>query len=433
MEIKMKRFLNLFILLFVIHSLTYSQTESELLKHLKSLKELSEITAVRVDTTYKEGYEILITQPLDHKNPAGKTFTQRLFISHSDFSKPMVIVTEGYSANRNYKSEPARLLDANQIIVEHRYFGKSVPGKIDWQYLNIEQAANDHHKIVQLFKKLYKGKWINTGVSKGGQTTLYHRYFFPEDVDASIPYVAPVNLAQEDPRIYIFLNSVGTAECREKIKNFQRAFLSKRDEVRTLLMKDAEQNQIRFAWDYDFVLEYMTLEYSFAFWQWGQTKCEDIPGPDAGAEELYNHMKQSNPLYFFTEQAMSDFGPFYVQAYNQVGYYGYDLSPFKDLLTEIKDGSNKMLVPEGAEINFDCSALQNVNTWLQKHANNILYIYGGNDTWSATSIQLLGENNSVKMVKKGGAHGTNIGSFDGEEKEMIYSTLEKWLGVQIKR
>lgn len=429
----MKRFFNLFILLFVIHSLTFSQTESELLKHLKSFKELSEITAVKVDTTYKEGYEILITQPLDHMNPAGKTFTQRLFISHSDFSKPMVIVTEGYSANRNYKSEPARLLDANQIIVEHRYFGKSVPGEIDWQYLNIEQAANDHHKIVQLFKKLYTGKWINTGVSKGGQTTLYHRYYFPEDVDVSIPYVAPVNLAQEDPRIYIFLNSVGTAECREKIKIFQRAFLSKRDEVRTLLMKDAEQNQIRFAWDYDFVLEYMTLEYSFAFWQWGQTKCEDIPGPDASAEELYNHMKQSNPLYFFTEQAMKDFGPFYVQAYNQVGYYGYDLSPFKDLLTEIKDGSNKMLVPEGAEIRYDCSALQNVNTWLQKHANNILYIYGENDTWSATSIQLLGENNSVKMVKKGGAHGTSIRNFEGREKELIYSTLEKWLGLQIKR
>lgn len=429
----MKRFLNLFILLFIIHSITFSQTESELLKHLKSFKELSGITAVRVDTTYKEGYEILITQPLDHKNPSGRTFTQRLFISHSDFSKPMVIVTEGYAANRNYKSEPARLLDANQIIVEHRYFGKSVPEKIDWQYLNIEQAANDHHKIVQLFKKLYTGKWINTGVSKGGQTTLYHRYFFPGDVDVSIPYVAPINLAQEDPRIYIFLNSVGTEECREKIKSFQRAFLSKRDEVRILLMKDAEQSQTRFAWDYDFVLEYMTLEYSFAFWQWGQTKCEDIPGPDASAEELYIHMKQSNPLYFFTEQAMQDFGPFYVQAYNQVGYYGYDLSPFKDLLTEIKDGSNKMLVPEGAEIKYDCSALQNVNTWLQKHANNILYIYGGNDTWSATSIQLLGENNSVKMVKKGGAHGTNIRSFEGEEKELIYSTLEKWLGVQIKR
>ncbi|MFA7229201.1 MAG: hypothetical protein WC061_09205, partial [Melioribacteraceae bacterium] len=65
--------------------------------------------------------------------------------------------------------------------------------------------------------------------------------------------------------------------------------------------------------------------------------------------------------------------------------------------------------------------------------NNIIYIYGGNDTWTATSIQLLGENNSIKMVKKGGSHGTRISSFDGEQKEKIYRTLETWLGLQIKR
>lgn len=429
----MKRYLNFFILILFVYSISYSQTETELFKKLKSFKEIANIQPVRVDTTYKEGYEILITQPVDHKNPKSKKFTQRIFLSHIDFSQPMVFVTEGYSANRNSKTELSRILGVNQIIVEHRYFGKSVPENLDWKYLTIEQAANDHHKIVELFKKLYTGKWVNTGVSKGGQTTLYHRYFFPNDVDVSVPYVAPINLAQEDPRIYMFLNSVGTEECREKIKKFQRAFLTKRDEVRTLLMKDAEQQNIQIAWDYDFVLEYMTLEYSFAFWQWGQTKCEDIPSPDASAEELYNHMKASNPLYFFTEQAMKDFGPFYVQAYNEVGYYGYDLAPFKDLLVEIKDGSNIMLVPEGAKVEYNCSSLQKVNTWLQKEASNILYIYGGNDTWSATSIQLLGENNCVKMVKKGGAHGTNIRSFEGEEKELIYSTLKNWLGLKVNR
>jgi hypothetical protein len=429
----MRRLVNLLLLFFFITTVVFTQTESELLKQLKSYKEIAEVKPIKVDTTYKEGFEIMFKQPLDHKNSKAGEFTQRIYLSHSDLSKPTVLVTEGYAANRNYKSEPARIIDANQIIVEHRYFGKSVPANADWKYLNIEQAANDHHRIVQLFKKIYKGKWINTGVSKGGQTTLYHRYFFPDDVDVSIPYVAPINIAQEDPRIYMFLNSVGTDECRKKIKDFQRAFLSKRDEVRTLLMNDAEHQNIRFAWDYDFVLEYMTLEYSFAFWQWGNTKCEDIPLPDANAETLYKHMVASNPLYFFTEQAMKDFGPFYFQAYNEIGYYGYDLLPFKDLLTEIKDGSNIMLVPENAKVEYNCEPIQKINTWLQKKANNILYIYGGNDTWSATSVQLLGENNSIKMVKKGGSHGTNIRSFQGEEKELIYSTLEKWLGISLIR
>ncbi|MCX6169187.1 MAG: S28 family serine protease [Ignavibacteriales bacterium] len=423
----------LFIVLLIVTSTAISQTESQLLKKLKSFKEVTDITPIKHDTTFNEAYELMITQPVDHNKPGGVKFKQKIYLSHKNNSLPVVFVTEGYAAGSSRATELTKILDANQIVVEHRYFGKSVPKKIDWKYLNIKQAAADHHLIVQLFKKIYEGKWISTGISKGGQTTLYFKRFYPDDVDVSVPYVAPINLSAEDPRIYIFLNSVGTQECRDKIIQFQRAFLSKRDEIKNLLMRDVEKKNIRLAWDYDFVLEYMTLEYSFAFWQWGNTKCEDIPAADSPAEKLYDHMVKANPLYFFTEQAMKDFGPFYVQAYNEIGYYGYDLEPFKDLLKEIKDGTNKILVPKDAKVNFDCNVMNDVNTWLQKHGNNIIYIYGGNDTWNATSIQLLGQTNAIKMVKKGGSHGTKIGSFEGEQKEKIYSTLENWLGIKINK
>ncbi len=417
----------------VVTSTAISQTESPLLKKLKSFKEVSDITPIKHDTTFSEAYEMMITQPVDHNKPGGVKFKQKIFLSHKNNSSPVVFVTEGYAAGSSRATELTKILNANQIVVEHRYFGKSVPKKIDWKYLNIKQAAADHHLIVQLFKKIYNGKWISTGISKGGQTTLYFKRFYTNDVDVSVPYVAPINLSAEDPRIYMFLNSVGTQECRDKIIQFQRAFLSKREEIKNLLMRDVEKKNLRLAWDYDFVLEYMTLEYSFAFWQWGNTKCEEIPAADSPAEKLYDHMVKANPLYFFTEQAMKDFGPFYVQAYSEIGYYGYDLEPFKDLLKEIKDGSNKILVPKDAKVNFDCSVMNDVNSWLQKHGNNIIYIYGGNDTWNATSIQLLGQTNAIKMVKKGGSHGTRIGSFEGEQKEKIYSTLENWLGIKIKK
>ena len=417
----------------IVTSTAISQTESPLLKKLKSFKEVSDITPIKHDTTFSEAYEMMITQPVDHNKPGGVKFKQKIFLSHKNNSSPVVFVTEGYAAGSSRATELTKILNANQIVVEHRYFGKSVPKKIDWKYLNIKQAAADHHLIVQLFKKIYNGKWISTGISKGGQTTLYFKRFYTNDVDVSVPYVAPINLSAEDPRIYMFLNSVGTQECRDKIIQFQRAFLSKREEIKNLLMRDVEKKNLRLAWDYDFVLEYMTLEYSFAFWQWGNTKCEEIPAADSPAEKLYDHMVKANPLYFFTEQAMKDFGPFYVQAYSEIGYYGYDLEPFKDLLKEIKDGSNKILVPKDAKVNFDCSVMNDVNSWLQKHGNNIIYIYGGNDTWNATSIQLLGQTNAIKMVKKGGSHGTRIGSFEGEQKEKIYSTLENWLGIKIKK
>lgn len=420
-----------FIILFISFSIS-AQNETALVAKLKSFKEVVEIKPVKVDKSYSEGYEIMIKQPLDHKNPLKGSFAQRVFLSHLNYIDPVVFITEGYSANYNYKSELAKLLNANQIIVEHRYFGRSTPENLDWQYLTIEQAAADHHALVELFKKLYTGKWVNTGISKGGQTTIFHRKYYPNDVDASVPYVAPINLAQEDPRIYIFLNTVGTEECRDKIKKFQRNFLSKRDEILPILMLDAEKSNKRFYFDFESLFEYWVLEYSFSFWQWGQ-KCEEIPDESATAQQLFDYMKKANSYEYFTEESMNGFAPFFVQAYNEIGYYGYDLTDFKDLLKEVKNGTNAVLVPSTAKANYNCETLQNIYTWLEKEGNNILYIYGANDAWSATAVLLTGQTNAVRMMKKNGSHTTRIGSFEGEEKELIYSTLEKWLDLKIKR
>ena len=83
-----------------------------------------------------------------------------------------------------------------------------------------------HCFSVQLFEIIYRGKWVSTGISKGGATTIYYRYFYPDDVDVSVPYVAPVNRELEDQRLYSFLETIGSDECREKIRSFQIRVLS---------------------------------------------------------------------------------------------------------------------------------------------------------------------------------------------------------------
>jgi predicted Zn-dependent protease len=46
---------------------------------------------------------------------------------------PVVMVTEGYSRGFNYQSELAKAMGANQVIVEHRYYGESVPDSMDYE------------------------------------------------------------------------------------------------------------------------------------------------------------------------------------------------------------------------------------------------------------------------------------------------------------
>jgi len=105
-----------------------------------------------------------------------------------------VMITGGYSANRNYLSEPASILGCNQIIVEHRYFGESLPDSLDWSQLTTANAAADHHHIYQLFSQYYQEKWMSSGISKGGQTSIFYKYYYPDDMAVTMPYVAPLNL-----------------------------------------------------------------------------------------------------------------------------------------------------------------------------------------------------------------------------------------------
>ena len=121
---------------------------------------------------------------------------------------PVIVELQGYNIWSPKAGELAQLLNGNQLTIEHRFFDRSVPqGGIPWEYLTIKQAATDQHEIIQAIRKnIYpEVKWVSTGISKGGQTTIFHRYFYPEDVDVSVPYVAPLNLKYVDPRLAKFL------------------------------------------------------------------------------------------------------------------------------------------------------------------------------------------------------------------------------------
>jgi len=421
------------ILLIVLISSTLI-AQSQLERELNSLEGIVKVTHIEGDSIYSEIYEVYIDQPIDHNNPEGDHFIQKFYIGQIDEDLPVVIELDGYSMPKPRYNELADILSCNKIQVEHRYFGESIPDNAEWEYLTVEQAANDHHHIISLLKNIYKGKWISSGISKGGQTTLFHRYFFNDDVDVSVPYVTPMNIAEEDPRIYHFLDNVGTEECRAKMIQFQREVLRREDEMLEMFLEDTENLGYTYSIGSDrLIFEFVVLEYTFAFWQWQNNNCDEIPDISASSEELFNHLKRNSPFKYFSDQGIAPIAPFFYQAYSEIGYYGYDILPLKDLLREIQDPSSKIFIPKNSNPTFDCSLMQSINSWIQKHGNNMLFIYGKNDTWSATAIELTGETNSIKMVKEGGSHRTRIKHFSDEEKEVIYSTLEDWLDYKIER
>ena len=418
------------LLIILISSNAFSQ--DDLKERILSLPSVVSIENIEPGSDFKAAFEIFIEQPVDHNNPDGEKFAQKLYLSHRNELLPMVIEMDGYYVTYNRPGELEEILNCNRIIVEHRYFGESKPESMEWKQLTIENAAADHHNIISVFKNIYTQNWISTGISKGGQAAIFHRYFYPDDVLVAVPYVAPLNIAEEDPRIYHFLENVGTEECREKIIQFQREVLKRADELIPMFRKRSDKHGYTYSIGNErTIFEYIVLEYSFAFWQWGNDKCSDIPPIDATNKELLKHLETNSSFSYFSDQGLEPIAPFFYQAYTEMGYYGYDITDFKDLLKEVQEPTSKIFLPKDSNLIFDCSLMHDINKWVQKHGNNMLFIYGENDTWTATAVQLTGETNAVKMVKSDGSHRTRIMSFDDQEKEIIYSTLEEWLGIEI--
>ncbi|HMN16505.1 MAG TPA: S28 family serine protease [Ignavibacteriaceae bacterium] len=418
------------LIIILLHSAVFAQ-DSDLLNWLKSQPDIEVVN--KIDSkNFSEVYELYITQPVDHNNPGGLKFKEQIFLSHTDKDKPMVIELDGYSVD-NRTTELARILDCNQIMVEHRYFGESVPAPFDWKFLTIEQAANDHHRIIELFKKYYSGKWITTGISKGGSCAIFHGYFFPDDVDVSVPYVGPLNYSIDDNRVYEWIKSVSTPECREKVFNFQKLCFEKRDELFPLFMKNAENKRLT----YDIVgnekaFEYSVLEFSFAYWQWSDGDCSKIPDKNSSLDEIWDELSNYGGVTYFDDASITGIYPFFYQCYTEFGYYAYDVTPFKEYL-KYADGQTPFFIPKDSNPTYDPRLLKKINDWASNKSKNFIYIYGGNDPWTSTGVCLTGKTNSIKMVCPNGSHGSKIKSFSKKDQELIYSRLENWLGVQIER
>lgn len=388
-----------------------------------------EVQVLESESIYETIVEVMIEQPLDHRNPDGEKFAQRLYISHIDPSRPVVFVTAGYDAKYYYTSEIAAEFRCNQVMAEHRYFGRSRPDSLDWGYLDTWQAASDHHRIVQIFRDLYPEKWISTGISKGGQTVMYHSFYYPGDVDARVPYVAPLNYSIEDERIYSFLDQVGSPADRRKVKRFQKLALKHQERYIPAFREFSEKKGYTYeiTGGVEKAYEYCVLEYAFAFWQWGYVPVQKIPGRIVSPRALVEHMNKVAGFDYFSDAHMIENRPFLYQALTEMGYYGYRLDDFKRYISHVDNPVFTFTLPEEVEVSFDPDLSREVEQYLKEEADSFIYIYGEYDTWSATAVTSTGTTNSRIFIKEGGSHRTRINNMPDHQKEEVYKTLESYL------
>lgn len=426
----MKRlFLLCWVLLLAVLQTAAQQMESR----IAALAGVEEVKALPAGE-FREKYEVMLRQPLDWNDPGAGSFLQRVVVMHVGGERPTMLITQGYGAgfalDERYREEISRLFDMNMVFVEHRYFDRSMPEECDWQYLTAENSAGDLHAIVKLFRTLYPGKWLASGISKGGTTTMLYAAFYPGDVDIYVPYVGPVCSSREDRRFGPFFASLSTPEDRACVAGFQRALLERRAELEPLFRAFCDEKGYRFRIPVEEIYDYCVLEFAFAFWQWGKG-VETIPAPTAPAGEMLSYwFSCAGPDYFAEGGANASF---FVQAAKELGYYPYDPKPFRGLLKvkSTRDYLRRIFIPaELRRVKFDKRLYRKMTRYLKRSDPRMLLIYGGTDPWTAPGAKWVAELDKQNMkvfIQPGGSHRTRILSLPDSLRDDAIATLRRWL------
>ena len=403
-----------------------------LIDRLRALPGVHDVTQETTQTPGFEYYVLHFEQPVDHTASGGPTFLQEVSLLHRIETAPMVVWTSGYWDYYNdYAVELTQALAGNQISIEHRYFAESRPDPADWSKLTIEQMAADEHVIINSLRRVYDGAFITSGASKGGMTAIYHRRFYPDDVEGTVPYVAPISFGAPDTRYNAFFDTVGNDTCRQAVRDVATEMLKNR---RAALEARAQSQATAEGIVYSRIqlgpaVESAVLSLEWSFWQYyGINSCSRVPSPTATDDDLWAFLDDISPPSDNGDERVGQFDAYYYQAYFQLGYPD-GATPYLDPYTMYTDADYLMSLPTEQPPYDGGAAMNDIAEWVKTKGNRLLFIYGEWDPWTAGRFDLGNATESAQFVVPQGTHNANLRRLSEADRQQAFAMLKDWTGV----
>jgi hypothetical protein len=402
---------------------------------LEQLASLPGVTVVEwtppAELPHEPGYryfDLWFTQPVDHQDATSPTFQQYAALMHRDPAAPIVIHTSGYGASwTRTLTEPAAIVDGNQLSLEYRFYAGSRPDEIPWRHLRSAQATADQHEVLDRLDDIYTGSVVSTGHSKGGEHALLHAADYPDDVDGVIAYAAPVLVDVPDTRFAGVLDRVGTPACRKQLRDLQRVMLEQRD----ALAERAELEADFTVAGADHAVETAVVELEFAFWMTrGEADCAWIPAPEASPAVLYDFLASVSWPGAYGDDDLADYGRQYLyQDLVELGYPVVQHGHLLDLM-RYRYADWSAYLPPGEPLGFDPSAPRGLVGWLVTEAERVLLVYGEWDPWSAGAAEVAPGGDRHRYWVPHGNHGSSrIVTLPEDDRDAATATVRRWAGV----
>ena len=385
------------------------------------IKENPDTAAVRKKAEgkldYQSQYSMFISQPVNHNQPDGEKFKQKVCILFRGYDRPTIMVTEGYNYRRFNDAEDIGInLNANMVHVEHRNFGESYSqDKGKWEYETSAQASADLHAVYQALKPVFKGRWMSFGTSKNGETSMDYAYYYPNDMNLAAAVGSPFNVSLDDKAFaqYLF-NEVSTEALREVMKkNIRWALTDGEKGLYLSVCKKYKEKDMPEPSYTEYVFN--VFDNFFAVFQYTlptkhQEKIEDmIKDEESYVKAICNTIANNRD---------SDIYTYFVDCAKEQGFPnpGYDY--FADLLEGTSFKAEDVLP----------TMLKEEDRWLLQHYDNsqridirenffvnspvpLLFFYSHDDPWTGGQPDKLGPN-AKKVINPIGVHSPKINNPD---------------------
>lgn len=118
--------------------------------------------------------------------------------------------------------------------------------------------------------------------------------------------------------------------------------------------------------------------------------------------------------------------------YHELGYYEYDLTPFRQWLSS-NSYSNNIFIPQNATLNFDTTYLTTLSKFITDlTTEKIIFVYGEFDPYTSTRPTFENNNNCATVIAKNGCHKSRVADLTIEQQQSTFRQLSTWLQWKIE-
>jgi hypothetical protein len=129
----------------------------------------------------------------------------------------------------------------------------------------------------------------------------------------------------------------------------------------------------------------------------------------------------------YSEQGLNLGIPFFYQAYTETGLNASRTAHLSDLLITDRIDVLGWFHDRGVFPVYDPTTTNDIYNWVISSGNNMIFLYGENDPWTAGAVELSGATNSIKVVNPGDNHSVFINELPDADRDRVIAALEQWL------